>query len=637
MSYTTWWRSALSNHALVIALCGLLLSVPIWLHTGEVSLGADIQYHLLWTENFARQFWSGEPYPRWLESMNGGLGSPIFFVYPPLPFYAAAPWYPLTVATGVPWFAVAATATIAMIASGFAAHAWLRSFATPTAALIGALFYMATPFHLGADLFARFSFAELWAFVWMPLVLRASRPAAEAASAAVLRTCLGVAIPYALLALSHLPTLLLFSALPVLQAMILPAREHRLRHFCGVIAGMTLGMAIAAAFVVPAWTDRALASIDEHSAGAASYANNFLLDAAGNALDGSINWFGRGLDLWAGLLLAFALYATVLLWKQRRLDRESWLWIVVAAGSVLVTMRITEVLWRNLPLIQIVQFPWRFGTVSTLAVAALIALIQSRVEASTVRSRTATAFLALSLLVFAWIEFEYASNMTRYPAPWFAVSIAVGALVYCGLYGLRRPLPGAWLIGGVLLLANIPHVIPQLMWQLDTLRGRRHPDDPAREAIRAELAVSQAAWEFRIPTIPAEKYNAAHIAQLRDSLPPIAVKTGTGKASMLHHSARRSTFEIDATTPVTVVLRRYFFPGTEFRDASGKPLGTVAPSPDEGLVQAELPAGTYRAELVLIRRGNEQLGLWISCIAIVLWIGLTIVLRRTRKPSEGAS
>ena len=36
------------------------------------------------------QLWSGELYPRWLLGMNSGFGSPTFFVYGPLPYYAAA-------------------------------------------------------------------------------------------------------------------------------------------------------------------------------------------------------------------------------------------------------------------------------------------------------------------------------------------------------------------------------------------------------------------------------------------------------------------------------------------------------------------------------------------------------------------
>ncbi len=655
MPYAPGKQSAPPGSAFAIVLLGIAFSIPVWLHTGEVALGADVQHHVLWSENFARQLLSGELYPRWLEPENGGLGSPTFFFYPPLPFYASTLWYPLTLITGIPWFAVAAAATTAMVASGFSAYAWLRSFATPRASLVAAIFYMATPYHLGADLYARFSYAELWSFVWIPLVLRASRPVQAGASSfpAAIRTCLGVAIPYALLATTHLPTLLLFSAVPALQAVVLPSPQRRLGHVLSVLSGMVLGFAMAAVYVVPAWSDRAFASIDEVATGWAFYDHHFLVDATGNLVDAAINWFERGLDLWICLVLAFTIHAALFLWRQeRKPDRETWFWILVALGSVLITTRITEPAWRYLPLIKTVQFPWRFGTVSTLAVTALAALVLARAQArgtgvrvlvlEYVESWKSATFLALSLLGFSWVVFEYTGNWYRYPIPWFGASIAALALVYCTVYGLglpfagseRRAVLGTWLIGGFLVLANIPPVIPHVAWHLETLRKHGHPPDAKRDERRAQVAVSWDPPEYRIHTVPRENYNHSHMSGLRDSLQPVTLTAGSGKVSLVDHSARRSTFDVDAATPVTILLRRYFYPGTAFVNSSGQPLGKVMPSADEGLVLAELPAGTYRAELVLARGANEKLGLWVSCFAVGLWIALALHVRTRRRASN---
>jgi hypothetical protein len=69
---------------LAIALGGLLPTTPMWLR-GMTDAG-DAVFHAMWYTNFARQFFAGEAYPRWLAEMNGGLGSPVFF-YAPLPYY----------------------------------------------------------------------------------------------------------------------------------------------------------------------------------------------------------------------------------------------------------------------------------------------------------------------------------------------------------------------------------------------------------------------------------------------------------------------------------------------------------------------------------------------------------------------
>jgi hypothetical protein len=653
----SWKQAAPTGFALAIVLFGIAFSIPIWLHTGEVSLGADIQYYVPWSENFSRQFWSGELYPRWLESMNGGLGSPTLFFCPPFPLYMSALWYPLTVISGSPWFAVAAAATTAMVASGFSAFVWLRSFATPRASLIAAIFYMAIPYHLGADLYARFAYCEFWGFVWMPLVLRASRPDQAGAStlpSAVIRTCVGVAIPYGLLCVTHLPTLLLFSAVPALQAIVLPTPERRLGHVLGVFSGMFLGFAMAGAYVVPAWGDRAYISMVEvHTTGVSFYAHNFLIDATRDVLDSSIDWFERGLDLWICLVLAFAVYAAMFLRRlERKPNREAWFWILVTLSSVLVTTRIAEPVWRYMPVIKIVEFPWRFGTVSTVAVTALAALVLGRAQARGTSTRAlvseyvgswkAATFLTLSMLAFFWAVFAYTSNIYRYPIPGFVASIVALAFVYCIAYGFgfrfdrseHRSVLGTWLIASFLILANIPHVIPQVAWHLETLRKGSHSPDPAASEMRQQVALAFDAWEYRIHTVQSENFNQNHISRLRNSLRPVTLVVGIGKVSVVDHSARRSTFDIEAATPVTILLRRYFYPGTAFLDSSGQPLGTVTPSAGEGLVLAELPAGTYRAQLVLNRGTNEKLGLWVSFVSIALCVALALYVYAYRGASK---
>lgn len=47
----------------------------------------DIGIHLRWSKGFWEVLRNGVFYPRWLPQLNGGLGSPVFFFYPPIPYY----------------------------------------------------------------------------------------------------------------------------------------------------------------------------------------------------------------------------------------------------------------------------------------------------------------------------------------------------------------------------------------------------------------------------------------------------------------------------------------------------------------------------------------------------------------------
>ncbi len=59
---------------LVILATGSIFTIPtaLWGFTGGDTI------HLIWSKHFAEQLRAGELYPRWLQGMNSGLGSPTF-------------------------------------------------------------------------------------------------------------------------------------------------------------------------------------------------------------------------------------------------------------------------------------------------------------------------------------------------------------------------------------------------------------------------------------------------------------------------------------------------------------------------------------------------------------------------------
>src|SRR5215472_15010344 len=69
-------------HMPVLIAVGVILTLPTIIY-GFPFFGDDSAIHTLWYTSFSHQLWSGELYPRWLVGMNGGLGSPAFFYYPP--------------------------------------------------------------------------------------------------------------------------------------------------------------------------------------------------------------------------------------------------------------------------------------------------------------------------------------------------------------------------------------------------------------------------------------------------------------------------------------------------------------------------------------------------------------------------
>lgn len=363
----------------IIAAVGLLLALPLLLN--GCPRGHDILHHLIFSHHFTAQFWQGEFYPRWLQNMNGGFGSPAFFFYAPLPFWVTALLSPPLWIEGISTQPLAISATLALIASGLTAYLWLQSFSLPRHALLAALIYMALPYHLLVDLYMRFAFAEFWSFVWMPLILYYSRHLALGA-----RSAIGLAFALALLILTHLPSFILFLPVVIGHALFVPTARHRAHSLLLHGLACALGVGLAALYWLPAMTTQQHVSMPSMYTGFLFYANSFL-DSWPNFQNG---WsFRRYLSF---ISVLTAVLGGCAWWVSRSApawQREHKFWLLVALGALYMMWPISKPVWDWLPIVQKVQFPWHFGGVLTLATVAMIALASKGVDAK-INAKAAT-------------------------------------------------------------------------------------------------------------------------------------------------------------------------------------------------------------------------------------------------------
>ena len=73
----------------LIVVIGIIFSLPV------IIIGLSLQthdafFHTQWYATFSQQLFNGELYPRWMMDVNGGLGSPAYFFYPPMMSYTAS-------------------------------------------------------------------------------------------------------------------------------------------------------------------------------------------------------------------------------------------------------------------------------------------------------------------------------------------------------------------------------------------------------------------------------------------------------------------------------------------------------------------------------------------------------------------
>jgi hypothetical protein len=386
-------RAIFARPRLTIAVMATALGAPL-LFYGLLPFGHDVPQHLNWYKAFRQSFWSGDLYPRWLAGANAGLGSPIFFVYGPLPFWIAALLrvvvpHPLAHRYVLPEFTVAAW--LALPASGWACYLWLRTMVSERPALLATILYMAVPYHLWVDLYVRGDIPECWALVWMPLTLYFVNGAAHKRP----RAELWLAICYALLITTHLFTVLLFSLLPPAYALLIAPAGGRTRVLAKTAAGMALGVGVAAIYLFPALRHEAyipasrLISLPQYD-----YARHFL------PLDRMPEWTGF-LPRMAWLTLdtiAVAACFAALGWGSPH-RRQLLFWGVVCCISFVMMLSVSAVIWRHAPMLRKIQLPWRFNVVLCLGVAAVAAIGLAEIEKRLPALQVAVAIAAAFFLV----------------------------------------------------------------------------------------------------------------------------------------------------------------------------------------------------------------------------------------------
>lgn len=332
---------------------------------GFWPFSADPPLHESWYYHFSKQFWRGELYPRWLTGMNEGLGSPVFFYYAPLPFWITSLLHPFVQNDPAGWRQLGDSVFLSLALSGIGCFLWLRRLTNKRAAFITAILFMLMPYHLAMDLYNRGAFTEFWAFTWIPFVFLFVDRIFHGNRVAVL----GLAFSYAALVMTHLPTTLIFSPVVLCYVILNWRLSKNGKLTLSAVLGIVLGIGLAAIYLVPAMT------MQRHAAMDALYQFHY---------DKSF-FFGRSFlfgDGFKATLLACALTtmatASCCGFIAKRsassaVRSQMYFWGAVLTFTFFMMLPLSNFLWRLFPILQIIQFPWRFNIVISAAAAPLIA------------------------------------------------------------------------------------------------------------------------------------------------------------------------------------------------------------------------------------------------------------------------
>ncbi len=311
--------------------------------------GHDVEFHLYsWLEVLG-QWKHGILYPRWADLAHFGYGEPRFIFYPPASWMLGA-----TLSAIVPW-TLAATVYIwlVLMAAGTSMFVLARRWLAPRDALFAALLYELNPYHL-VIVYWRSAFAEMLAACLVPLLLLFVLKAAEDDQPMMfpLGIVLGAAwltnAPAAVMIHYSLGLLILFCAV----------REWSPRLLLVGAGAVAIGAGLASFYLLPAVYEQKWVNIAEAVSAGSRPADNFLFI---HTTDPDHDAFNRVVS-WVAVLEMVVTFLGVLsarIW--RRMDIQVWnvllLW-GVCSGVLLFP--VSSVMWKILPKLQFMQFPWRW-------------------------------------------------------------------------------------------------------------------------------------------------------------------------------------------------------------------------------------------------------------------------------------
>jgi hypothetical protein len=354
---------------LLIILAGAILGSGALFHPVD---GHSYYLNINWHAGFLAELRAGVWYPRWLSTTNQGLGAPSFYFYAPLPFYVSAVLHvvwPFEHGSGFP---PAAAAVVSVIASGLAMFALIRALRGALIALPVAVVFMAMPYHFGADFWWRAAFGEIWAFVWLPLIMLGIVRRARGETGGALLS--GAAA--AGMILSHLPSFVIGACgLATLAGVALAAAisgRRELMSTVRVVAETALAIGIAllatAAYWYPALMTSGLTIMNEYmTQGWFDYRNNFILFSRPHKEN------GIPYRIVVGHMLLSILCIYVIARQSRTNSLPFLMACAVFALSLFMMTPFSAFLYELLPPLQRLQFPWRFLLLSEIALVVLLA------------------------------------------------------------------------------------------------------------------------------------------------------------------------------------------------------------------------------------------------------------------------
>ena len=437
---------------------------------------------------------------------------------------------------------------------------------SPREAILAAVLYAVNPYHL-LIVYLRSDFAELLASALFPLVLwGALRGVRDGWRSFPL-----LAVPFAAVWLSNAPAAVLATYSLALMLVVASIWRWSARPLLSGGLGMASGFGLAAFYILPAAWEQRWVQIHQVLADMLRPDQNFLFTKGGDPEFLFFNWKVSALAL--GVILATAI-AAVFVARRRRQFQNTW-WMLLALGALATFLMFPPslFLWRSLPKLEFVQFPWRW--------------------------------LGPLDCVLAFFLAAAVGGTKRLWVCWVLVVVALGSL------GTALVRDGWW----------DSEDIPVLSRAIQSGAGYEGTDEYQPIGCdRYQLPGSDSDGE-RIAKTPAPP------VQLFDSTSGDTAPAVHMNFHVQRWTANRRSFAAQASAPVTLELRLLNYPGWQAEvDGMNR---EVTAAPDTAQMLIALPAGAHDLSVEFRNTWDRTAGALISLIFAIALIVFVLLANRT--------
>ena len=377
---------------LAIATAAFAVEIPFFF-LGTPS-GHDMEFHLYsWLEVLG-QWKHGILYPRWAELAHFGYGEPRFLFYPPASWALGAALsavFPWTVASCIYIWLV-------LVAAGTAMFVLARRWLHRRDAMFAAVLYAVNPYHL-VIVYWRSAFAELLASCLVPLLLLFVLKAVDAGKENWKQAVVPLALVLAAAWLTNAPAAVMIHYSLALLLVFFAWRQRSARLLIVGAGAVVLGACLAAFYLLPAIYEQRWIDIAQAVSQGSRPGDNFLFVHTSDADHDAFNRIVTWLAVWEIAVVCAAAWAA----RQWRETRRG-LWDALLAWAIpcsLLMFPITSVLWRVLPKLQFMQFPWRW----LLCLSMIFTVFVTISVTSEIRRqwwRAAVCTVSILVIVMAW-------------------------------------------------------------------------------------------------------------------------------------------------------------------------------------------------------------------------------------------